>query len=93
MADETIATLETINLSEFADPAFEAIRISRASGGDRDRLAAIKNELRREEDRGWCRIHLMTDDLAVVEWFDQFVLTIRDQSLVTSIPPPHTEGV
>lgn len=82
MADDTAIELEAINLSQFADPDVEAILIRIAAAGSDARLAAIKDELRREERRGWCSIILMDDDLAVVRWHDQFVLTLNERAPV-----------
>lgn len=84
MADD-VPNLETLDLSDYADPSIEGIRLRAACRGDDRRLEAIKAELRREEGRGWCKIHMMTDDLAVVEWIDQFVLQITDTSLVSPL--------
>lgn len=84
MADD-VQNLETIDLSDYADPSIEGIRLRAACRGDARRLGAIKAELRREEERGWCKIHLMTDDLAVVEWVDQFVLQITDTALAAPL--------
>jgi hypothetical protein len=88
MSDECdeITPIETINLSEFADPSFEVIRLTKAARGEVDRLERIKAEIRREEGRGWCRIYLMNDEIAVIEWFDQFVLTIVDTTDVAPLP-------
>lgn len=77
MAVDDTCALEAINLSAYADPSIEGIMLRAASQGDDQRLSAIKDELRREEGRGWCQILLMTDDLAVVRWHDQFVLTFN----------------
>lgn len=74
-------TFEDIDLSAYADPNVEAILIRAASRGDDARLAAIKAELRREENRRWCDILMMTDDLAVVRWHDDFVLTLKEPAI------------
>lgn len=84
--DDEVKNLETIDLSTFANPMIEGIRLDLASRGDARRLEAIKAELRREETRGWCHIHLMTDSLAVVEWVDQFALRLTDAALAAPIP-------
>ncbi len=86
MAVDDTCTLEAINLSAYADPNIEGILLHAASRGDGQRLSAIKDELRREEGRGWCQILLMTDDLAVVRWHDQFVLTFNESA------PAATDG-
>ena len=84
MADDTL-NMQTIDLSAYADPMVEGIQLRAASRGDSALLEAIKAELHREQDRGWCRILLMSDELAVVQWIDQFVLTIKDESLATPV--------
>lgn len=76
---------EQIDLSQYADPNVEAIKLYEAARGDARRLAAIVAELQREEQRGWCNILLMTDDIAVVRWIDDFVITIKDQALVAPL--------
>lgn len=81
--DDIACEMETINLSNYADPNVEGILLQAAAQGNNDRLCAIKDELRREEGRGWCQILLMTDDIAVVRWHDQFVLTFTDASPVS----------
>ncbi len=88
MAVDDACTLEAINLSAYADPSIEGILLRAASRGDGQRLSAIKDELRREEGRGWCQILLMTDDLAVVRWHDQFVLTLND-----AVPASNDGGI
>lgn len=71
-----------VDLDAFTDPHAKVLLLDQASGGDADMLAAIQAELRREETRGWCQIIYMTDDLAVVRWLDQFVLTLEDASVI-----------
>lgn len=85
-ADDLSCEIEVINLSNYADPNIEGIMLQMAAQGDTSRLTAIKDELRREEGRGWCQILLMTDDLAVVRWHDQFVLTLNETSILAAIP-------
>ena len=70
-----------IDLSDYVDHNVEAILLSVAAAGDPEKIAAYKAELSREEQNGWCEILLLRDDLAVVRWHDQFVLTFTDPSL------------
>jgi hypothetical protein len=72
-----------INISDYADPNFEALRIGLASGGDPERLDQIKSELRDKHDRGLCQIWHLDDELAIVAWADKFVITITDTTLVS----------
>lgn len=83
MADpiDPTADVTKIDLGVYADPDAQVILLDRASGRDAGVLAAIQAELRREQDCGWCRILHMSDEIAVVRWFDQFILTITDRSL------------
>lgn len=69
------------DLSAYVDPSVEAILLQAACGGDPDRLTEIKAELSREQNRGWCQILMMNDELAVVRWHDQFVLTLKEPAL------------
>lgn len=71
-------TCETRDLRPFTDPDAEVYRLDLASSGDAGRLAIIQEKFRREEIAGSCRIFVMTDDIAVVRWKDEFVLTITD---------------
>ena len=71
-----------IDLDAFSDPAARVIMLDSASKGDPDLLAAIKIEIEREQERGWCQILHMTDAIAVVRWLDQFVLTLEDASVI-----------
>lgn len=72
-----------IDLSDYADPNIEGIRISAAAAGDPLKLAAYKAELSRKQNLGWCKIIHMDDDLAVVAWADEFVITLTDASIAT----------
>lgn len=72
-----------VDLSNFVDPNFEAIRINQAAGGDSDRLAQIKSDLVEKHERGLCKIWHLDDELAIVAWADRFVITITDTSLVS----------
>ena len=67
--------------SDYVDPNVEGILIAEAANGDPDKLAAYKHALREEERRGWCKVLLMDDEIAVVRWFDQFVLTVTGDGL------------
>ncbi len=69
---------ESFDLRPFTDPDAEVYRLDLASSGDADRLATIQEKFRREERSGACRILVMTDDIAVIRWKDEFVLTITD---------------
>jgi hypothetical protein len=71
-----------IDLESFADPDAQVILLPKASGGSLDVLVAIQEELRRVEGRGWCSILHMTNEIAVVRWYDQFVLNVTDDTLV-----------
>lgn len=73
----TDSIAQNIDLSSFADPDAEVIRLDAACGGDAILLTAIKEEIRREEAKGWCHVIHMTDDVAVIRWLDQFVLTLE----------------
>jgi len=70
-----------IDLSNYIDPHVEAIMLQVAAAGDAEKVAAFKAELRREEARGWCKILMINDDVAVIRWHDQFVITIADKNL------------
>lgn len=79
----TDSIAQNLDLSSFADPNAEVIRLDAASGGDSVLLSAIKEEIRREEAKGWCHVIHMTDDVAVIRWLDQFVLTLgQHESLI-----------
>lgn len=86
MSASIVTPVEEIDLSAFADQRVEGIRLLDAARGDPDRLAAIQSELRRESERGWCTILLMTDELAVVRWEDSFVLSVTDKGMETARP-------
>lgn len=73
------------DLSDFADPNIEGIRLDRAAGGDPIKLATFKAELHRKQSMGWCRIIHMDDDIAVIAWADEFVITITDTSIATPV--------
>ena len=77
---------DEVDLDAYEDPDVQAVRLDLASGGDEGKLAAIQAELRREEARGWCNILLMTDNLAVVRWHDEFVLTLTDKASALVAP-------
>lgn len=79
------AIAENIDISDFADPHVEAIRIDAAARGDARRLAAIKGELHTDASRGWCTILMMTDEWAIVQWHDKFLITITDPTTVEMI--------
>ena len=81
--DENVPLDTEINLSDYVDHNVEAILLSAAAAGDPAKIEAYKAELSREEQCGWCEILLMRDDLAVVRWHDQFVLTLTAPSLAT----------
>jgi len=78
--------VEEIDLSDFADPLIEGIRLTDAAQGSPSRLLAIQSELWRESERGWCTILLMTDDLAVVRWNDEFALSVTDKGFEIARP-------
>ena len=82
---EFTAEVENINLSAYADPNVEAIMLNAAARGNDVRLHAIKVELQLEQLWGWCYILMMDDDIAIVRWVDQFVLTIKDTSLASPV--------
>lgn len=72
-----------LDLTPYIDQDALVIHLSQACEGILARLSAIQDELRRQERKGWCQIILMTDDLAVIKWHDQFVLTVLDDTLAS----------
>jgi hypothetical protein len=71
---------------ESKHPRGKGGQFGRGSSGAQAKKKAKRNAARREEGRGWCRIYLMNDEIAVIEWFDQFVLTIVDTTDVAPLP-------
>ena len=47
--------------------------------GDALKIAAFHAELEAEQAAGWCTILYMDDCLAVVQWKDEFVLTLNEE--------------
>jgi hypothetical protein len=78
------------DIEKFTLPA-EIIKIGEASAGNPDVLEALQQGLRNDEERGWCHVVYMDDDVAIVQRLDDepMVITITDPSTraLLGLPP------
>ena len=75
-----------INFDDYVDPSVQGLRIWDYADGDKAKTLAFQEELLHEEARGWCRILFMDEKIAIVQWHDQFVLTLNsDHPLVSPL--------
>ena len=78
--DVVLPPLESgIDFDAYTDPSVQALRIWDYAEGDPIKTLAFQEELLHEQARGWCRIMFMDDKMAVVQWLDQFVLTLNTE--------------
>ena len=68
-----------IDFDTYIDPSVQALRIWDYAEGDPIKTLAFQEELLHEQARGWCRIMFMDDKMAIVQWLDQFVLTLNTE--------------
>jgi len=66
------------------DRDVEFIRLDLSANGDAALLETLRASLREDERHGWCGILFMDDRVAVVQWYDQFILTLSDEVRSTS---------
>ena len=67
------------------DRDVEFIRLDLIANGDAGLLETLKGSLREDERHGWCGILYMDERVAVVQWYDQFILTLSDEVRSTAL--------
>lgn len=67
------------------DTDVEFIRLDLSANGDAALLETLRSSLREDERHGWCGILFMDDRVAVVQWYDQFLLTLSDEVRSTAL--------
>ena len=78
---ETITN--NLDINDFVEPHIQGFQIWRYAGDDPAKVAQFHAELTAEEDAGWCTILYMDERLAVVQWREEFILTLNpDHPLV-----------
>jgi hypothetical protein len=87
-ADEITAQEVGIDFDNYVDPSVQALRIADYADGDQAKILVFQEELLREQTRGWCRILFMDEKVAIVQWHDQFVLTLNDEHPLVAAAMP-----
>jgi hypothetical protein len=82
------STQSEIDVREFVDPNIQGIQIWRFAGDDPGKIATFQAELLAEQVGGWCKILFMDDQLAIVQWLEEFVLTLNEEHPIVAASIP-----
>ncbi len=75
---------DRIDFEKYVDSSVQALRIWDYAAGDETMTKEFQGELLYEQSRGWCNILFMDERVAIVQWHDQFVLTLNEDHPLVS---------
>lgn len=73
-----------IDFEKYVDTSVQALRIWDYANGDEALTKEFQGELLHDQSKGWCSILFMDERVAIVQWHDQFVLTLNENHPLVS---------